>query len=139
MWGVVCLQKKRKCRWCGLEFTPNRHRKFYCSEYCRLEARRENQRNWAYRKYHSYYRLFKYNLDFVDTVEEPLNNPDIRVCPECESTNLFFDRKRAETTCKDCGLVLYHPYPYTWYIRVIYPHTKPHPHTKNREHHLSCR
>jgi len=48
-------------------------------------------------------------------------------CPECKSQNIYFDDIRAETSCKDCGLVLYADYDYVAGFKVNYPfkHIKP--------------
>ncbi|MEM1988643.1 MAG: transcription initiation factor IIB [Candidatus Woesearchaeota archaeon] len=35
-----------------------------------------------------------------------MQNKQIKRCPECGSTNLFFDMKKGEVVCRDCGFVI---------------------------------
>ena len=41
-----------KCKWCGKPFTKTHNRQMYCSNYCRKQARREQQAGYSrtYRK-----------------------------------------------------------------------------------------
>lgn len=42
-------------------------------------------------------------------------------CPECESTNLFYEKREKELVCKACGLVLSGQTLYSSYTRIKYP------------------
>ena len=41
-----------KCRWCGAVFIKNHNKQSYCSEECRLNARRLQNRDNFHRWYH---------------------------------------------------------------------------------------
>lgn len=42
-------------------------------------------------------------------------------CPECDSTDLYFENKERELVCLGCGLVLKSVHHFNGYIRVDYP------------------
>lgn len=54
----------------------------------------------------------------IESQIKPLNEDH---CPECESKNLFFEKKERETVCQDCGLVVKGSQHYTGYERIRYP------------------
>ena len=42
-------------------------------------------------------------------------------CPECKSTDLFYEKAERELVCLTCGLVLKGTHPYSGYEKINYP------------------
>lgn len=57
------------------------------------------------------------------TQYKTLIHEDTSICPECLTSNLFYDNIRAETYCLECGLVTSMPYPWVGGQPIQNPHS----------------